>query len=232
MPAPLTTNATSLNGTANATGARIAAIVLAAGRSRRMAGVNKLLIPVAGQPMVVRAAAAALDSRARPVLIVVGHQADRVRTALRLLVDRDVDGPGQVSRLAIIDNPSHGEGIAGSIRAGLDALPSGVDGAVFLLADMPWISAGHVDRLIDAFDPAAGQSICVATYQGRRGNPVLWGAAHFPALRTLDGDAGGRVLLAGLADQVKAVAFADPGVVTDVDRPGDLPSRILPPRPD
>ncbi|TVR84283.1 MAG: nucleotidyltransferase family protein [Rhodospirillales bacterium] len=204
---------------------RIAAVVLAAGESRRMGGVNKLLLPLAGRPLVIRAVTAALKSQARPVVVVVGHQAEAVRLALAPLQSIAAKAANSIT---VAHNPAFREGIASSIRAGITALPPGRDGAVFLLADMPWVEASHVDRLISAFDPAAGCTIAVATHQGRRGNPVLWGAQHFPALSRLSGDTGGRVLLSDRAGDVQEVTMPDAAVLADVDTPQDATTATAP----
>lgn len=204
---------------------RIAAVVLAAGQSRRMGGVNKLLLPLGGRRLVIRAVAAALESQARPVVVVVGHQAEAVRAALAPLQPVAAKAANPIT---VAHNPAFREGIASSIRAGIAALPSGMDGAVFLLADMPWVEASHVDRLIAAFEPAAGYTISVAAHQGRRGNPVLWGAQHFPALAHLSGDTGGRVLLSERAGHVREVPMPDAAVLADVDTPQDATAPTAP----
>jgi molybdenum cofactor cytidylyltransferase len=189
---------------------RIAAVVLAAGRSSRMAPANKLLTEIDGRAMVERAVDAALASQARPVVVVTGHEGSRVRDAL---ASRDV---------AVIANPDYAQGLSTSIRAGLDKLPEGVDGAVFILADMPRVSAAHIDRLIAAFNPAEGRSICVPTYRAKRGNPVLWSSRYFAAMQALEGDTGARGLLGEHADQVCEVEMPDDGVLVDVDTPDAL----------
>ncbi|HYN37993.1 MAG TPA: NTP transferase domain-containing protein, partial [Rhodospirillales bacterium] len=163
-----------------AAGRRVAAIVLAAGQGRRMGSGGKLLLDVAGQPLLRAAVDAAQASRARPVIVVTGHRGDEVRAAL---AGADV---------AFADNPRWADGLAGSLAAGIGALPDGLDGALVLLADMPMVRAGHIDALIDAFDAAPDGSICVPHADGRRGNPVLWPAALFGALGSLAGDSGGR----------------------------------------
>jgi molybdenum cofactor cytidylyltransferase len=182
---------------------RVGAIVLAAGLSRRM-GANKLLMPVAGVSMVARAVDALVASPARPIVVVVGHQAAEVRAALA----------GRA--VTFVANPDYAAGLSTSLRAGVAALAD-VDGAVVCLGDMPWVRAEHVRALVDAFDPAAGRTICVPVHQGKRGNPVLIGARHFPALGRLTGDVGARALIEEHADEVCAVPVADGGVTLDVD---------------
>ncbi len=189
---------------------RIAAVILAAGRSQRMEAGNKLLAELAGEPLVRRVARTALEAGLAPVVVVLGHDAGAVRAEL--------EGLG----LAFTVNPQFAAGIGTSIAAGIRALVEPVDGAAILLGDMPWIAAGDLRRLTNAFDPARGGGICVPVSGGRRGNPVLWSARYFPELKTLDGDVGGRRLLETHADDVCDVAFDDDAVLRDVDTPEAL----------
>ena len=184
---------------------RIAAVVLAAGQSRRMGAANKLLSPVDGRPMVAHAVDAALASRADPVIVVTGHEADRVG---RALAGRTV---------TLVHNPDYADGLSRSLRAGLAALPAAVDGAVVCLGDMPRVSAALIDRLIAAFAPADGRAIIVPTHAGRRGNPLVWARRYFAEMATLDGDIGARPLLRRHGDQVAEVAVDDSAVLVDVD---------------
>ncbi|HFD14731.1 MAG TPA: 4-diphosphocytidyl-2C-methyl-D-erythritol kinase [Rhodospirillales bacterium] len=186
---------------------RVAALVLAAGRSRRMGGPNKLLLEIGGKPMVRHVVEALLASRARPVVVVTGHEGDRVAAALAHLP------------VEIVTNPRHAEGLSTSLRAGLDALPEEVDGVLVCLADMPRITAPLIDRLIATFDPARGRAIVVPTCGGKRGNPVLFGRAFFASMREIAGDVGARHLLGSFADQLVEVETGDPAVLLDLDTP-------------
>ncbi|MDB5987308.1 MAG: 4-diphosphocytidyl-2C-methyl-D-erythritol synthase [Nevskia sp.] len=184
---------------------RIAAIVLAAGRSSRMAPHNKLLQPAGDRSLLRHAAEAALAAGCAPVVIVTGPEPAAIAAAL--------DG----LELRCIANAEHDEGIASSIRAGVAALPADVEAALFLLGDMPLIRAAHLLRLAAAFEPDAARNVCVPVWQGKRGNPVLWGAAHFPQLAQLRGDRGARVLFGALAAQLVEVAMPDDAVLVDID---------------
>jgi molybdenum cofactor cytidylyltransferase len=192
----------------SAPGRRVAALVLAAGSSRRMAGENKLLAPVGGVPMLRRAANAALASRCAGVVVVTGFAADAVRDALAGL------------DLEFVHNPAHESGMASSLRAGLAALAAETDAAVVVLGDMPGIDAGHIDRLIAAFDPQQPK-IVVPIKDGRRGNPILWPRAYFAEMQQVQGDVGARDLLQRHAAQVAAVA-CDDEIFADVDTPAAL----------
>jgi molybdenum cofactor cytidylyltransferase len=122
-----------------------------------------------------------------------------------------------------IENPDYAAGLSTSVRTGLTWLNGkDVDGAVFLLGDMPLVTPAHVDRLIAAFNPVEGRAICIPTYKGKRGNPVLWGAKFFAEMRALEGDKGARSLFMAHADLVCEVEMADDGVLVDIDTPEAL----------
>jgi len=190
---------------------RIAAVVMAAGRSSRMAPANKLLSDVDGRVMVQRAVDAALASQATPVVVVTGHDGARIREAL---AGRDV---------RIVDNPDYAAGLSTSLRTGLAALDGmNTDGAVFLLGDMPLVTSAHIDRLIAAFNPTEGRAICIPSHRGKRGNPVLWASRFFPEMRALEGDQGARSLFRQHAELVCEVDMEDDGVLVDIDTPEAL----------
>ena len=119
-------------------------------------------------------------------------------------------------------NPDYAQGMASSLCRGLASLPGDVEAAAVLLADMPWIDAGHIDRLSAAFDPARAR-IVVPVKDGRRGNPVLWPREFFAEMQTLEGDIGARDVLRRHAQRIDAVAFDDDAIFADVDTPAALP---------
>jgi molybdenum cofactor cytidylyltransferase len=184
-------------------------VVLAAGLSRRMGEANKLLLEVEGGPMVARCVDAVLGSAARPVVVVTGHEQARVRAAL---AGRE---------LIFVHNPEPAQGLATSLRTGIAALGDELAGAVVCLGDMPWVHAGQIEALLAAFAASDERSICVPTFDGKRGNPVLWPARYFAEIRALTGDSGARSLLAAHADEVCYVPVSNPGVTLDVDTPLD-----------
>jgi molybdenum cofactor cytidylyltransferase len=192
-------------------GRRIAAIVLAAGRSSRMAPRNKLLIEDAsGRALVARVVYHVLESRARPVVVVTGHQEKEVRAALR---GRSV---------LYAHNPHFADGLSSSLRTGLAALPPGVEGALICLGDMPLVRGAVLDRLIDAFDPDEGRAIVAPTFDGKQGNPMLWARQFFPAMAALTGDVGARHLAAENAAVTAEVEIGDAAVLRDFDTPEAL----------
>jgi molybdenum cofactor cytidylyltransferase len=190
-------------------GRRVAALVLAAGSGIRMGGDNKLLQHVGGVPMLRRVVNAALASRCTSVSVITGFAAPDAEACL--------DGLD----VGFIHNPDHATGMASSLRSGLAALDITADAAVVLLADMPFIDGGHIDRLIDAFDPGRPK-IVAPVKDGRRGNPILWPRAFFAEMQTVEGDVGARDLLRRHADQVEAVACDDDAIFADIDTPAAL----------
>lgn len=189
---------------------RIAGIVLAAGRSSRMAGANKLLEPVGGRPMVRAAVEAALGAGLAPVIVVTGHEPNKVASML-----------GGLDTI-FADNPNYEQGLSTSLAAGIAAVPEACEAACVLLADMPGVTADHVGRLVAAFDPPSNASICAPTYRGQRGNPVLFARAFFPAMAALTGDVGARGIVKQNAASVREVEMPDAGVLADVDTPEAL----------
>ena len=191
---------------------RVAAVVLAAGRSTRMGGPNKLLEEVGGKPLVRIAVEQALASRAGPVVVVTGHQRKEVEAAIAGL---DVK---------TVHNPDYAQGLATSLKTGIAALPAGIDGAIICLADMPRVNATLIDKLIAAFDPEKGALVVVPTVAGKRGNPVLWSRRFFPDLMAVEGDVGARHLIAQYAEALTEVPVDGDGAFIDVDTPEALQS--------
>lgn len=198
------------------------AVILAAGRASRMGGPNKLLAEFDGVPQIRRIAIAALESKAREVIVVIGHQAPRIQAAL----------DGLPARFA--DNPHYAEGLSTSLRAGIEATSTNSDAALVILSDMPQLTTRHLNALIDAHEPQKGAHIALASVNGKRGNPVLWSRRFFPDLMKLAGDTGARHLLAAYPECVVDVEIG-PAAALDIDTPealaaagGVLPGDILP----
>jgi len=186
---------------------RIAAVVLAAGTSSRMGDANKLLLEVDGRAMVRRVLDALPTDAVDEVVVVTGHDAPGVAAAV---AGRD---------LRLVHNPDYEMGMGGSLARGVAALGDDIDGVLVMLGDMPHLDAGLVRLVIAAFDPATGGEICLPVWQGRRGNPVLFGHRFFAELRALKGDIGGKALLSAFDSRVIEVAAGQGGVVEDVDTP-------------
>jgi molybdenum cofactor cytidylyltransferase len=184
----------------------VAALVLAAGRSRRMAPLNKLLVPdAAGLPMVARVVERVLASRARPVIVVTGHERERVEEAL-------------AGRPVLFTHAEdYVQGLSASLRAGLAALPPDAEGVMVCLGDMPLVTPEMLDRLMTAFDPEEGRAIVLPTYRGKQGNPMVWAARFIPDMAAITGDVGARHLLGAHLDVVHEVEMPTDAVLRDFD---------------
>jgi molybdenum cofactor cytidylyltransferase len=190
----------------------IAAVILAAGRSTRMGGPNKLLAELGGKPLVRTVTEQVLASKASSITVVTGHQAAEVEKALAGL------------KVKFARNPDFAAGLASSVKVGIAAVPENADGALVCLGDMPLIDARLIDRLIEAFAPDRGHLIAVPVSDNRRGNPVLWSRRFFDELMTLDGDIGARNLIAKHAEAVAEVQAEGHGAFLDIDTPEALAS--------
>ncbi len=189
--------------------AKVAAIVLAAGQSKRM-GANKLLADLGGEPMVRRSVEAVRAAGVEPVIAVTGHEADKIAAA--------IEGLG----VEVVHNPDYAHGLATSLKRGLAAVPEDVDAVLVCLGDMPRVTPKAIGRLIAAFNPAEQRTICVPVHKGQRGNPVLWGRKHFAAMAALGGDRGAKALMERAAEELVEVEMADDGVLIDADTPEAL----------
>ena len=198
----------------------IAAVVLAAGLSSRMAPQNKLLLPDrGGKPMVARVVDNVLSSHARPVLVVLGHQSEAVRDALG----------GRP--LTYVSAEDYAQGLSASLKAGIAALPGDVAAAVVCLGDMPLVTGRIIDRLIEVYDPDEGRLIVLPTHNGKQGNPILWDRRFFPEILALSGDVGARHLLARHAEAIAEVEIETDAVLRDFDTVeslATLPQRLRP----
>ena len=183
---------------------RIAAIVLAAGASQRFGPKNKLLEEIDGLPLVAHATDAAIGAGADPVLVITGHEADAVRSAL---ADR---------RVHFVHNERHRDGMGSSIAAGASALED-ADGVLIVLGDMPSLRSHHVRSVLEALAESGPGAICLPRHAGQRGHPVGFGRDFFDDLARLRGDVGARALLETHPDAVVELELNDPAVLLDLD---------------
>ncbi|MDG4881318.1 molybdopterin-binding/glycosyltransferase family 2 protein [Mesorhizobium sp. WSM4884] len=179
-------------------------VLLAAGRSSRMGGPNKLLALFDGKPLVRRTAERALGSKAASTIVVTGHQRERVRSALLGL------------KVTLADNPDFAAGLASSLKAGIARVAPDAAGAMIVLGDMPGVSSKDFDSLIDAFRRSGGRAVVRAAHQGKRGNPVLLPRSLFAAVAHLEGDTGARHLVEAEGLDVIDVEIGQ-GAAIDVD---------------
>jgi len=181
-------------------------ILLAAGSASRF-GAPKLLHPLSDGTPVGVAAARALQQSLTQVIAVVRSD------------DRDLKAAFGHIGLQVVENPQAGEGMGTSVVAGLKAT-SDAAGWIFALADMPWVQASTIGKLADRL--RQGARIVAPVHQGRRGNPVGFSGCWYRELSGLSGDTGARELLVRHTARVERIEVSDPGVLRDVDYPGDL----------
>jgi CTP:molybdopterin cytidylyltransferase MocA len=187
---------------------RLGAVILAAGGAARM-GAAKQLLMVGGVPLVVRAVDAALASPARPVVVVLGSRAERVRA------------PISGRPVLTVVNPDWKTGMASSIRAGVAALlgaEPGIDAVLVAPCDQPALSAGAIDALW-ALHRASGRT-AAARYSGRNGAPAIFGRSDFGRLLGLSGDEGARQMLNSDSEKVSTIEM--PELALDLDTPDDV----------
>jgi molybdenum cofactor cytidylyltransferase len=212
--------ATQRSGIAPRSAPTIAAVVLAAGRSRRMAPHNKLLVADrTGKAMIARVVDNVLSSNARPILVVTGHQAEQIQHALG----------GRPVRY--VHAPDFAEGLSASLKAGIAAVPVECAAALVCLGDMPLVTGRMIDRLLSCYDPDEGRLIVLPTFRGKQGNPMLWDRRFFPEILQISGDSGARFLLSKHIETVAEVEMADDAVLRDFDTTDSLatlPQRLRP----
>jgi molybdenum cofactor cytidylyltransferase len=184
----------------------IAAMVLAAGLSRRM-GEAKLLLPVGGRPIVRHAVEGVRAAGLDPVLVVTGPDPAAIESALAGLDVR------------IVVNPAPEAGQAGSVRVGVAALPAAVETVLIALGDQPLLAPDIIPALLAAHR-ASGRPIVAPRYQDGPGNPVLFDRAVFPELLALEGDRGARPVMVRDPARVEWVPLDRP-MPPDVDTPAD-----------
>ncbi|HEX3996834.1 MAG TPA: molybdopterin-binding/glycosyltransferase family 2 protein [Acetobacteraceae bacterium] len=209
--------ATPRSGAAPRSAPTIAAIIMAAGRSRRMAPYNKLLVTdPSGKTMIARVVDNVLSSNARPILVVTGHMAEQIEQVLG----------GRPVRY--VHAPDYAQGLAESLKTGIAAVPPECAGAIVCLGDMPLVTGRMIDRLLAMYDPDEGRSIVLPTFRGKQGNPMIWDRRFFPEILGISGDSGARFLVGKHAEQVAEVEMADDAVLRDFDTTESLAT--LPPR--
>jgi molybdenum cofactor cytidylyltransferase len=187
---------------------RVVAIVLAAGTGSRM-GRNKMLVDFKGRPMLLSTLDNVMASGVDEVVVVTGHELEKVAPLLTGL------------KIKTAHNPEYASGLSSSLRIGVQAAGT-ADAVVVCLGDMPRVAPDVIDRMIAAFNPVEHRSIVVPTCKGEFGNPVLWGSEHFQRLISLSGDRGARSLIGDLKSEATEVEVGTDGVLRDADTPEAL----------
>jgi molybdenum cofactor cytidylyltransferase len=191
--------------------AKLAAIVLAAGASRRYGPENKLLAAIGGQPLVRCVAKETLAGGVGEVVVVTGCDAPQIERALAGVPVR------------LVPNVHWESGMGSSIAAGVRALGEDIEGAFIVLGDMPFLSAVVLRSLASAFEGSKGRAIVYpATPDGVQRNPVLWPRRYFAELGALAGAEGAKELIRAHADESIPVMLESVSLFADIDTPADL----------
>ena len=190
---------------------KIAAIVLAAGRSSRFEGGHKLLAPIGGHALIHAVMSAVDAAPVDDIILVTAPESGQIISAA---------GPG---RWRIVANEAAADGLSSSIRAGLSSLERNTDGALIVLADMPRVTCRLIAKLIGAFDESCGEAIVFPqTRNGQQGHPVLWPRSLFAELIGLSGDVGGKAILSRHRHLCRPVFADGNAAIFDIDTRADL----------
>ncbi|MDG1438432.1 MAG: nucleotidyltransferase family protein [Emcibacteraceae bacterium] len=182
---------------------RIAAIVLAAGRSTRMGADNKLLLTFNDKTMVNYVVEQLFESKVCDIYVVTGNEAEAVQKSIT----------GQVN---YVHNDEFAQGLSTSVKRGIAALPDDVEGVMICLGDMPYITAKNYNELITAYEKG---KIVAPTNDGKIGNPLIFSRVFFPDFEGLDGDKGARKLLKDYPEKIIECDLGTDAIFQDIDTP-------------
>jgi molybdenum cofactor cytidylyltransferase len=184
----------------------LSAIVLAAGMSTRM-GQNKLLLDFRDKPLIAHAVDTLLAAAIDEIIVVLGHEAEKVRGKLK----------GKPVKL--VQNPDYQEGLSTSVRVGVEAVSVQAEGIMIYLVDQPLLEPVDVNQLVRAFTraKAVSKNIVVPFFQGQRGNPVIFDSSYREAMLGVAGDVGCKGVIQHYPDKVFVVEMENDHVIRDVD---------------
>jgi molybdenum cofactor cytidylyltransferase len=185
----------------------VAGIVLAAGTSSRMGG-NKLFFELQGETILRRAVRQALEAGLDPVVVVLGHEAERARQELATL------------RCRPVVNPEYQRGINHSLRTGLLKVPAEARAAVVLLADMPFVTADMITRMVACYRKSSAPLV-ISDYAGVNAPPMLYDRSLFPELEMMEGEGCGRQVVQRHRNEAEVTGWPF-GALTDLDVPADF----------
>jgi len=186
----------------------ISAVILAAGESKRMGKQNKLLLPVGREALLVKLIKSVCDSEVGKVLVVVGHEAEKIRLELKNFP------------LSFVYNPNFSEGMTTSIKSGVMEVSPDCDGLLICLADMPFINTPEINKLIHAYVQnriKAKRLIVVPVFHGHRGNPVLFSSEFRNDILEHKNKSGCKGVIMNNSEFVKEIEMDDDNMLLDVD---------------
>ena len=177
-------------------------------------GRHKLLLPIGDRPVLAHVIEATLASQARPLIVVLGHQAEQVRTAIAEYATHPA--------ITMINNPNYRQGMSSSLHVGLRVLIDQLattqryDSTLIILGDQPLMTPQIIDTLITT-KQTSGKQIIAPLYGGKRGNPMLFDASLFPELLEVTGDEGGRSVVEQHRQETATVELGNAIATYDVD---------------
>jgi molybdenum cofactor cytidylyltransferase len=189
--------------------AKISAIVLAAGESRRMGDINKLHMPIDGLPLLRRSVETLLDAELGEIVVVLGHDRANTQALLKGLP------------VSTVFNKDYESGQMTSVHCGLGSLGQAFEGVIVALGDQPALSVSDIDHLIDAFFTRNGGEVVIPEYQGKRGNPIIISNRCRQDIVTGKYNFGCRRFIEDNPELVRTVEMPGPSVVIDLDTPMD-----------
>lgn len=191
-------------------GARVSAVILAAGTSQRM-GQAKQLLPLGESTLLAQTIENVRSAALDEIILVLGSHAETI--------ERQLPHP-LLERIKIVLNQSYGQGMASSLHAGLSAVDRDSSAALIVLGDQPFVRPQTLDQIVQEHRRSRAK-IAIPVYQGQRGNPVLLDRSLFAEAMALEGDVGCRAIFSRHLEEIVNVEVEDNGVLLDIDDPGD-----------
>lgn len=191
----------------------IAAIILAAGQSKRFGDQNKMLFEVDGIAIIRRTVDTVVSAELGDVVLVSGDDTAGLLSAC------------EGTNIRHIENPTPWAGMGTSLATGANAISEDIEAFFVILGDMPYLKSETIIQMAAAFDPTGGNDIAVPVHNGRRGHPVLFAKKYLTQLRALTGDHGARAILIKHPERIQAIVVDDAGTLIDIDKPEDAATR-------
>ena len=189
-------------------------IILAAGKSKRMHEINKLLIKINNKTMIEKIVDSSLKSLANNTIVVLGYENEILQ---RLLINKNI---------TTVVNKEYLKGQSSSLQIGISALPEECDAAVVILGDMPDINSTLINQLIENYNPSDNKSIIIPTYKNKKGNPVLIDREFFPDILSIKGDKGAKDIIKVNKKYITEIPQKHSAIINDIDTKEDLAKYI------
>lgn len=170
-----------------------------------MGAANKLLLPFRGVPIIRHVVDTVQSAPVEDIVVVTGHEAERVRGTL---AGADV---------RLVHNPDYASGMASSLRRGVEAAASDTSGFMIVLGDLPLLRPSTLVDLTRHFANGPPEAILIPTHESQRGHPVIFAVTYREELLQLEGDVGARSVIEAHPEQITEVAVDDPGILRDID---------------